>query len=404
MHLVILFHNIGGYHAARLRATDAACQARGWALTAVQVMGQTQEHPWGDVDDGITFPLKTLLQVNAGETEEHHRLVRSRLVSHLDSLKPDIVAIPGWGFVASRAALSWCRHHHLPAIVMSESKADDETRHWWKERLKAWLYVRHYDAALVGSQHHADYLVQLGLSPQQIFQGYDAVDNDYFTAKADHARQHPIAARQRQPHIPSRPYVLAVTRFIARKNLSRLIDAYHHYRQQVVDPWDLVLCGSGVEENFLRQKTDQLGLVGWIHFPGFVSYSAIGDWYGLAAAFIHPALQEQWGLVVNEACASGLPILCSQTVGARYDLVREGENGLLFDPTSEEDITRCLVTIHRLDADQRQGWGEASRAIAATYRPEHFAQGMLQAADKALEQSASSHTPTAHPNPGRTIA
>jgi glycosyltransferase involved in cell wall biosynthesis len=387
MHLVVLFHNIGGYHAARLRATLADCQARNWRLTALQVIGHTQEHPWGEMEDVITFPLRTLLDANLGEKEHHHRLLRSRLVTSLNQLQPDIVAIPGWGFVASRTALSWCRHYGVPAILMSESKADDEPRHRWKETLKSWLYVRHYDAALVGGQHHADYLHTLGMAPQQIFQGYDAVDHDYFATQADQARRHPEAVRQRHPTIPHHPYVLAVTRFIPRKNLHRLIDAYAVYRSQVTDAWDLVLCGSGVEMASLKQQAHHLKLDAWIHFPGFLPYTAIGDWYGLAKAFIHPALQEQWGLVVNEACAAGLPILCSQAVGARYDLVQDHHNGLLFDPTSTQDIARCLLSIHQFHEAERLRWGEASRAIASTYRPEHFAKGMLQAADTALNQT-----------------
>lgn len=217
MHLVILFHNIGGYHAARLRATFAACQARAWRLTAVQVIGHTQEHPWGMIDNVITFPLQTLLNADLDEKEYQHRLVRSRLVTSLNQLQPDIVAIPGWGFVASRTALSWCHRNRIPTILMSESKADDELRQQWKEALKSWLYVRHYNAALVGSQHHADYLVTLGMFPQKIFLGYDAVDNDYFETQADQALRNPAMVRQKYSTMPSRPYFLAVTRFIPRK-------------------------------------------------------------------------------------------------------------------------------------------------------------------------------------------
>jgi len=385
MHLVVLFHNIGGYHAARLRATHAACRAKGWDFTALQVIGQTQEHPWGDLDDVITFPLETLLNRDQGESEDQHSLVRSRLLATLDQIQPDVMAIPGWGFVASRTALSWCRKHRVSTILMSESKADDEPRSWWKERLKAWLYVRHYDAALVGSQLHADYAVSLGMSSHGVFRGYDVVDHDYFVTEAEQARCNPDATRQQHPQIPHRPYFLAVTRFIPRKNVSRLIDAYRAYRQQVSDPWDLVLCGSGVESDHLRQQVQHLQLESWVKFPGFVPYTAIGHWYGLAEALIHPALQEQWGLVVNEACAAGLPIICSDTVGARYDLVHESENGLLFDPTSTNDLTRCLVTLHQINESQRRQWGEASRAIAAHHRPAQFGQGMIRAAEQALQ-------------------
>ncbi|MBE9100631.1 glycosyltransferase [Vacuolonema iberomarrocanum] len=387
MHLVVLFHNVGGYHAARLRATHAVCKTNGWTFTALQVVGQTQEHPWGNLANVITFPLQTILDTDQSKSADQDRLVRSRLSAILDHIQPDVMAIPGWGFVASRKALSWCRRHRVPTILMSESKADDEPRHWWKEVLKSWLYVRHYDSALVGSRLHADYAVSLGIPSDRVFRGYDVVDHDYFVAEAEQARHNPDAVRQQQPQIPCRPYFLAVTRFIPRKNVSRLINAYHAYRQQVAEPWDLVLCGSGIEADNLQQQAQHLKLDAWVKFPGFVPYTVIAHWYGLAKALIHPALQEQWGLVVNEACAAGLPIICSDTVGARYDLVHSDKNGFLFNPNSTDDLTRCLVALHQLEETQRQHWGERSRAIASSYRPENFAEGMLQAADKALNHA-----------------
>ena len=57
MHIGILFYNIGGYHAARLRAVQAACEQRGWNLTAIQVTDQTGEHPWG-VSDRAGLPAR----------------------------------------------------------------------------------------------------------------------------------------------------------------------------------------------------------------------------------------------------------------------------------------------------------------------------------------------------------
>lgn len=385
MHIVIIFYNIGGYHAARLRATYTACQEQGWNFTAVQVTDKTKEHPWGDIDKQITFPLKTLLPVattgSSVDVSPSSTVAANLLPQLLDNLKADFIAIPGWGFPVSRAALSWCKRHNIPTILMSESKWDDEKRLWWKELLKSWLYVKKFDTALVGGKLHHDYLIKLGFSSQGIFLGYDVVDNNYFTQQAEIARQNPIAARNRQRDIPTRPYFLAATRFIERKNILRLIEAYAAYRQQV-DPanaWDLVICGSGEQEFSIRNLILEKNLKNYVHLPGFITYQTIGDWYGSANAFVHPALTEQWGLVVNEACAAGLPILGSRTVGACYELVEEGKNGFLFTPENTGDITRALFSIHQLDAQSLLAMGQQSKKIVANYSPERFANGILKA-------------------------
>lgn len=386
MHLVIIFYNIGGYHAARLRAAHTACQQQGWDFTAVQVTDKTKEHPWGDVDNQITFPLKTLLPV-ATTASSIDRSLSSSVAAYLlplllDTIKPDFLAIPGWGFPVSRAALSWCKRHKIPTILMSESKWDDEKRLWWKEQIKSWLYVKKFDAALVGGKVHRDYLIKLGFPSEWIFFGYDVVDNDYFSKQARFARQNPITVRNRQPGIPNRPYFLAATRFIQRKNVLRLIEAYTAYHQQVgaVQAWDLVICGSGEQEASIRKLIVEKNLKNCVHLPGFITYEAIGDWYGLANAFVHPALTEQWGLVVNEACAAGLPVVGSRTVGACYELVEEGKNGFLFTPENTQDITSRLLAIHQLDPQSLIVMGRESKNIVANYAPSRFADGIVKAA------------------------
>ncbi|WP_013334349.1 glycosyltransferase family 4 protein [Gloeothece verrucosa] len=380
MLIVIIFINIGSYHAARLRAIYSVCQEKGWNFTAIQATDNTLEHPWGNLEREITFPLKTLLP--SSTTANYKQEKAAALISScLDNLKPDIVAIPGWGFSLSRAALFWCKRHQVPAILMSETKWDDEKRQWWQERLKFWLYIKKYDAALVGGKLHRDYLVKLGFPSDRIFLGYDAVDNDYFTKSAEAARLDPAAARQRQPKIPNKPYFIALTRLLKRKNVHRLVEAFAVYRQQVGNnqAWNLVICGSGEEEDTIRNFIQEKQLQNSIHLPGFISYQALGDWYGLASAFVHPALQEQWGLVVNEACAAGLPILCSRTVGASYELVIEGENGFLFDPENTQDIARSLLTIHQIDPTLKNQMGKASQKIVTNYSPTQFSEGILKA-------------------------
>jgi 1,2-diacylglycerol 3-alpha-glucosyltransferase len=378
MHVVVIFINIGSYHAVRLRAAHSACQQKGWSFTAVQVTDDTLEHPWGNLENEMTFPLKTLLPKDHTSTPIE---ITAKLANVLDHLQPNVVVIPGWGFSVSHAALSWCQRHKVPTIVMSETKWDDEQRQWWKEQLKFWLWIRKFNAALVGGKLHRDYLIKLGFPQLRIFQGYDVVDNDYFAKHAQAARLDPSAARERQPQIPAKPYFIAVTRLLKRKNVPRLLEAFADYRKQIsaTQAWDLVICGSGEEEAAIRNFIREKHLQHCVHLPGFISYQAIGDWYGLASAFVHPALQEPWGLVVNEACAAGLPILCSRTVGASYELVQDGKNGLLFAPESTQDITRALLTIHGLESDSRVQMGQVSQNIIANYSPKHFAEGILKA-------------------------
>lgn len=390
MHVVVFFVNVGFYHAVRLRTAADACGRLGWRLTAVQLTNDTLAHPWGDADESMKFPLETLIlaEKDAKNAIRLPRLPDDVIERCLRTLEPDVVFLPGWAFQVSVKALKWCRKKHVPAIVMSESKRDDERRIWWREWLKSWLYVREFSGALVGSDLHAEYVASLGIPRSRVFKGYDAVDNAHFTRCADFARENEAAVRARDPRIPQRPYFVAVFRLMPRKNALGLLEAYARYRNRITSvPWDLVVCGDGEQKRSLEEAVRRNGLEDSFHSPGFLSYHEIGHWYGLAGAFVHPALKEQWGLVVNEACAAGVPVLCSRTVGARYDLVQEGENGFLFDPDNIDDIARCLIQMHSSAPDDRRRMGERSRLIVKAFSPEAFASGVVSAARAVVKRT-----------------
>jgi hypothetical protein len=62
---------------------------------------------------------------------------------------------------------------------MSETRAADGSRVWWREWVKSWI-VRRFDGALCGGELHKRYLMQLGMPPECIAFGYNVVDNKFF--------------------------------------------------------------------------------------------------------------------------------------------------------------------------------------------------------------------------------
>lgn len=382
MHVVIFFVNIGFYHAARLRAAAQECQKLNWRLTAVQLTSNTLEHPWGDVTQGLNFNLKTLISADGlmPDSKGLPQLPLEVLDSTLEELDPDVVFLPGWSFQLSNKTLRWCRVMQRPAVVMSESKYDDEERVWWKEWAKSWLYVRKFEAALVGGDLHAAYVAKLGIPMSRIFKGYDAVDNNHFSRSADEARAQMLLMRNRYSKMPKRPYFIAAFRLMPRKNAVTLLAAYEDYRCRFgPQAWDLVICGSGEQRDELLGITQARQITEYVNLVGFLPYHEVGHWYGLAEAFIHPALREQWGLVVNEACAAGLPILCSDTVGSAPDLVHQGVNGFLFDPKDVEDMTSAMIKIHDVGDATRKRMGKESRRLVAACAPEVFGRNVVNA-------------------------
>jgi 1,2-diacylglycerol 3-alpha-glucosyltransferase len=105
-------------------------------------------------------------------------------------------------------------------------------------------------------------------------------------------------------------------------------------------------------------------------------------YYALANAFVHASTSEQWGLVVNEAIASGLPVIVSNRCGCTPELVKG--NGFTFNPTNEKELTARLLEMASLSDKERKNLGDTSYRIAANFAPERFGEGLERATSVAM--------------------
>ena len=125
-----------------------------------------------------------------------------------------------------------------------------------------------------------------------------------------------------------------------------------------------------------------------MHLPGFVQYPLLPAYYGLAGAFVHASSIEQWGLVVNEAMACGLPVIVSRTCGCAGSLVRDGENGTTFDPQDVSALTQCLSRMASASGVARATMAARSREIAGAWGVARFASGLAAAVSEAVHGTA----------------
>lgn len=375
MRLAVLFHRLGPYHHARLKALNEHVD-----FTAVEFSRVDDIYAWDIVRTDGTYPVITLFN-DADVTSKSIDVVYAQLKSTLARLQPEVVAIPGWSAPAALAALRWCCLTRTPMVLMSESTAHDERRIWWKEWMKSRI-IRLFSTALVGGSPQLDYVSALGLSKERVSIGYGVVDNGYFSGQADKVRLAATTLRQ-QNSLPEK-YFLTSNRFIEKKNLHRLLEAYADYVTEVGEnAWHLIMLGDGILKEALKSQVIRLGLADKVLFPGFKQYQDLPIYYGLASLYIQASTSEQWGLVVNEAMASGLPVLVSERCGCAPDLVRNGVNGYTFDPFDTKALTQRMLQISD-DTCDLVSMGQASREIIARWSPETFATGMIKAATAAL--------------------
>lgn len=392
MKVAVIFHRFGPYHCARLKGASQR-----FAVVGIELGSETREYEWSKVEQSDSFEWVTLFPQSDSRSRPVEELEKA-MTDALSACQPDAVAIPGWSDKGALAALRWCLEKEVPAVLMSESTAIDEPRVWWKEFVKRRILAL-YSSALVGGRRQEEYLVTLGMPSERIWIGYDAVDNDHFARSAKEVESRKEKVESGLPEPPTHEamecrgnYFLASARFIAKKNLFALIRAYAEYRKKVesrnakVEVWDLVILGDGPLRSDLRSLISDLGLDDFVVMPGFKQYDELPAYYALAKAFVHPSKSEQWGLVVNEALASRLPVLVSERCGCSPELVQDGINGFTFNPGDETQLTSRLIEMATLSTEERERMGEAGREIIKEFSPERFGEGLESAARFAVAQ------------------
>lgn len=369
--VAVQWPRLGPYHLARLRAAHSACATQGVELVALETAGTDETYAWREETAPEPFRRE---QIFPGQSADAlaPRVVRAGVWRALDRLNPDAVAINSYAQPDALAALAWCRRRHRVAVCMTDSTANDAPRTAVREAVKG-ILVRQFDAAVVAGTRTAAYLTRLGLDPARIFAPYDVVDNAYFASGTRRADLPGLGGEQ--------SFFLASNRFVARKNVAMLVRAFAAYRQEgPAHSWGLVLLGDGPERASLEALVRDEAVPD-VTFAGFQQIDALPAYYAAAGAFVHPALMDQWGLVVNEALAAGCPVVVSDRAGAAADLVVEGVTGFRFDPTDTGALAARLAAVAAMPAEARRAMGARGQAHVAAWSPERFADALLAAVE-----------------------
>jgi len=382
--LALQWQRFGPYHIARTSAAYAKLGSANIEVFGLETSSTDDTYQWREEKRASDFCRYTTFP-SEGYGDIGKLRLWNGVQNQLNLLKPDAVAIAGYTTVDALSALFWCKRNGRYSVLMCVSKHDDAKRYKLKESVKS-LIVRQFDAALCGGRLQTQYLISLGLAEDRAFIGYNAVNNQYFRNNSQIARNQPESFRNLPGLNDSTPFFLASCRFIVRKNLERLLIAYKRYRSLFCEhtncePWRLVILGDGPErENLLKiENEEEISGISW---AGFRQIDELPAYYGLASCFIHPALQEQWGLVVNEAMASGLPVIVSERCGCAPELIIEGKTGFTFEPYNTEQLTHLLFHVSTDNGIDRVG--NAARDHVENWGPERFAQGLLDAVSPTL--------------------
>jgi len=370
MKIVALHTDFRIYWPARLAALSSTLLKSGHEFFVIEISGEGSLYSFAEksATDNINwcclYPKDKIEDLN-------HSIAKQKVKEKLEEINPDVVLAGAFAFVSGIAAIDWAKSKDKAVVIFDDSKKSDVKRNFVVNLVKKAIY-NYVDAIFCPSAEWIDTFVGWGFKKEAVFYGENVVDNDFWEQKCDHTRNLP------------QHYFLCVGRQVERKNFQTVMSSFCRFLSDNPDsPYELLLAGDGpmrkqLESLICPEHKDK------IHFLPFQSQEQLRELYQRASFFIMPSAAEQWGLVVNEAMASGCPIVISHQCGCAKTLVQNNINGFYFDAKDAKDLNNVFEKINKMSANEINDMRVASKNIIRDWGLERFTQGAVDAINYSL--------------------
>lgn len=354
MRIAICWTEIAGYTAACWRALAGRAGVDLRVLAWPSNFSRTGSQYQRSLVEGL--PVRLL--------EEHEQQDSELVAKHVNEHRPDLVIMGGWAERPYRQ-LVWDDRLKDARMVLA---MDTPWRGTWRQRLARWKignYIDRLDAIFVPGVRGQEFALRLKMPAQRIFTGMLGFDFALY--------QHVWEKRASGPW--PKTFVF-LGRYSIEKALDSLAAGYAHYRGNTKDSWPLHCYGSGPLRNQLEGHEG-------IEVHEWVQPADQPDLLAKHGAGILTSRREAWSLAVAEQMASGLPMICTDAVGAAPDLIVPEQTGLVCPTDSPREIGNAMrwMTDHH---DRLAEMGQAARERARPYGAQQWCERVVTMGEQLL--------------------
>lgn len=315
-------------------------------------------YTWGQTENGLVYdpdfkkefkwdiPLldgyekEFVENTSANPGAGHFKGIRNKdLIQRIDQYNPDFILVFGWSFESHLQVL---RHYHgrKKILFRGDSTLLDEPKglsikKLLRRLLLRWIY-KHIDVALYTGKANRAYFITHGLTEQQLVYAAHAIENSRFADEEGIYNKKAVEWRKKMGIGENELVFLFAGKIEPKKNPLLLIDSFRLLDSATVR---LIITGNGVKEQEAKARAagDRR-----IIFLDFQNQQQMPVLYRLGDVFVLPSKGpgETWGLSINEAMASGRPVLVSDKCGGATDLV--DRNGFVFTSGSTDELLQKM--------------------------------------------------------------
>jgi glycosyltransferase involved in cell wall biosynthesis len=276
------------------------------------------------------------------------------VLRELEAFQPEVILINSWHIPAYMKAGRRWKGRALRVVVM-DHQWHGTPRQWFGRMISRFYLQPALDAALLPGDEQAVFARHLGFEQREIIVGMNTCDSTFFTGPQD----------------PPRDAFLFAGRLVDTKGIDVLAAAYRAYRDQVPDPWPLKVVGIGPMDA-------ELEAIEGVELLGFVRPEDLPPVMAETGCLLLPSRFEPWGVVIQEAAASGQPVICTHTCGAASRLVLDGYNGRVIAPDRPDELVQAMRWVHDLSPERRREMSGRSVELAKQYTPQRWAEHLVE--------------------------
>jgi glycosyltransferase involved in cell wall biosynthesis len=293
-----------------------------------------------------------------------------------------VVMHTGYSYASSWIGIIATKTSGIPLLFGTDAhQLNPRDKKFWKISIKKWLLPKIFriaDTVMVHSSGAVKFMDSLRIPKDNVQLVPFIVDNEWWIAQSQQVNR---ALVRQQWGIPQdAPLVLFCAKLQAWKRPQDVLQAF---AKANVPSAYLVLAGEGPLRESLETEAKSLKILDQVKFLGFVNQSQLPSVYTAADLFVLPSEHEPFGVVVNEAMLCNCAVVVSDQVGARYDLIREGETGFVYPCGDIEALTKILQKM-LTDKVQLSQMGKMACQQMEHWSPRDRVEAVIQGIEKAL--------------------
>lgn len=274
--------------------------------------------------------------------------------------KVDCVIVPGHGNSLCIGAIKAAETIHIPFIYAADTIAND-TGNVLKKLLRSTITKRflHRSKALwVPGAASKKYFISLGASTESIYEGLYCLDVDRLSGIAELLIADRINLRKKYGFNNKDFILFFAGRFLRVCNFEVMLTAFHEASQQN-ENLKLVLVGGGEESKRINDLINKLEIRN-IEIMDFIPIEKIEGLYVASDAYYMTYDWAHYSLACIQAAICRKPIITTSTLGAAYDCVDDGINGIIIPPCSVLNAKEAILTLANFSEDRIGTMGEYS--------------------------------------------